>query len=118
MISIGLIASGVFAPVGLVVGLGVSFGLYGGYAAFDAHQNALAMKKHTHAWSEEETPLLSAEDELLSEPEPILNKASIGSQQSKPYHVNSSRSDRFFKPHSEPVGSSKTMDVIKNSKKP
>jgi hypothetical protein len=52
--SIGLIASGVFAPLGLILGIvlsialpyAVSFGVYGGYAAYDARQAAVAVKKY------------------------------------------------------------------------
>ena len=52
--SIGLIATGVFAPLGLILGYvlsialpyAVSFGVYGGYAAYDARQAAVAVKKY------------------------------------------------------------------------
>ncbi len=52
--SIGLIATGVFAPLGLILGYvlsialpyAVSFGVYGGYAAYDARQAPVAVKKY------------------------------------------------------------------------
>jgi len=76
--SIGLIASGVFAPLGLILGYvlsialpyAVSFGVYGGYAAYDARQAAVAVKKYDAESPDDDfDPLLLSSDENTSEEE-------------------------------------------------
>ena len=74
--SIGLIASGVFAPLGLILGYvvsialpyAVSFGAYGGYAAYDARQAAVAVKKYdAESPDGDHTPLLFSSEDNTSE---------------------------------------------------
>ena len=126
--SIGLIISGVFAPLGLILGYGVlsvglpyaiSFGIFSGYAAYDAHQNVLATKKHAHvALSEAETSLLFADDDIKekTEEETLMigrnnttttpvhakEKLSLNVDTSTLAHSTHPVSHTLFKRHTEP----------------
>ncbi|MCX7119239.1 MAG: hypothetical protein NTZ86_05135 [Legionellales bacterium] len=82
--SIGLIATGVFAPLGLILGYvlsialpyAVSFGVYGGYAAYDARQAAVAVKKYDAKSPDDDVnPLLLSSDENTSEEENFSPKS-------------------------------------------
>lgn len=76
IVCVGLVASGVFASLGIFLGYGllsvvlpyaISLGLYGGYAAYDARQNFLAAKQYDDSTHAEDTrsplPLDVADDE-------------------------------------------------------
>ncbi len=72
--SIGLIASGVFAPLGLILGIVLSYaaslGAYGVYAAYDARQAAVAVKQYDDLSHEEDSnPLLFSREENNGEEE-------------------------------------------------
>ena len=73
-VSIGLIASGGLAPLGLILGIALSyvasFGAYGVFAAYDARQAAVAVKKYDAELQDDDLdPLLLSSDENTSEEE-------------------------------------------------
>ena len=73
-VSIGLIASGGLAPLGLILGIALSyaasFGAYGVFAAYDARQAAVAVKKYEDESRDGDlSPLLFSSDESNHEEE-------------------------------------------------
>lgn len=76
IVCIGLVFSGVFSSLGVLLGYGVlsvglpyatSLGLYGGYAAYDARQNALAAQQYDES--------THAENKMPSSPVDVANEA-------------------------------------------
>ena len=114
--SIGLIATGVFAPLGLILGYtlsialpyAVSFGVYGGYAAYDARQAAVAVKKYEDEPRDDEINLsLHFSNETTSDKENSKDNLSQISHERNPNGRIFGRSSGFYGVDSLPTNRSK-----------